>query len=56
MTTRQIVVDANVFVSFLVDRNEKQRSMAKANRYDAVATFDQKMLRRMRILGVQSYW
>jgi len=28
--TRQIVVDANVFVSFLVDRNEKQRSMAKA--------------------------
>jgi len=137
--TRRIVVDANVFVSFLVDRNEKQRSMAKAllesaadgevvavvtqfavfeisyvlqsfygiptaevatllremialpgvavvndcpwkkvfeywpeplsgmadaatvavtiaNRYDAVATFDQKMLRRMQTLGVASYW
>ncbi len=139
MTTRQIVVDANVFVSFLVDRNEKQRSMAKAlleraadgeivavvtqfavfeisyvlqsfygspatevatllremialpgvnviddcpwkkafeywperlsgmadaatvavaiaNRYDAVATFDQKMRKRMQSLGVASYW
>jgi predicted nucleic acid-binding protein len=137
--TRQIVVDANVFVSFLVDRNEKQRSMAKtlleraadgeivavvtqfavfeisyvlqsfygspaaevatllremialpgvaviddcpwkkvfdywperlsgmadaatvavaiANRYDAVATFDQKMRKSMQSLGVESYW
>ena len=27
---RQIVVDANVFVSFLVERNEKQRAAAKA--------------------------
>jgi predicted nucleic acid-binding protein len=137
--TRQIVVDANVFVSFLVDRNEKQRSMAKtlleraadgeivavvtqfavfeisyvlqsfygspaaevatllremialpgvaviddcpwkkvfdywperlsgmadaatvavaiANRYDAVATFDQKMRKSMQRLGVESYW
>jgi len=139
LTTRQIVVDANVFVSFLVDRNEKQRSMAKAlleraadgeivavvtqfavfevsyvlqsfygspatevatllremialpgvnviddcpwkkvfdywperlsgmadaatvavaiaNGYDAVATFDQRMLKRMQSLGVESYW
>jgi predicted nucleic acid-binding protein len=139
LTTRQIVVDANVFVSFLVDRNEKQRSMAKAlleraadgeivavvtqfavfeisyvlqsfygspatevatllremialpgvnviddcpwkkvfeywpvrlsgmadaatvavaiaNRYDAVATFDQKLLKRMQGMGVESYW
>jgi predicted nucleic acid-binding protein len=30
LTTRQIVVDANVFVSFLVERNESQRSAAKA--------------------------
>lgn len=139
MTTRQIVVDANVFVSFLVERNEAQRSAAKAllesaadgeiiavitqfavfevtyvlqsfygiaaadvatllremialpgvaviddcpwkkvfeywperlpgladaatvavavtNRYDGVATFDKKMLSRMRGLGVDSYW
>ena len=139
MTQRRIVVDANVFVSFLVERNEKQRLAAKAllesaadgeiaavvpqfavfeiayvlqsfygipaaevatligemislpgvavidncpwkkvfehwpsqiqgladaatvavaiaNRYDAVATFDQKMRNRMRSLGVESYW
>ena len=139
MTTRQILVDANVFVSFLIERNEKQRAAAKAlidsagdgeieafvtqfavfevsyvlqsfygmptqrvaelvrdmvalpgvtaidecpwrkvfeywperlpgmadaatvaiaiaDRYDAVATFDQKMLKRMQSLGVQSYW
>jgi hypothetical protein len=24
--------------------------------YDAVATFDQKMVKRMRVLGVDSYW
>lgn len=139
MTPRQVVVDANVFVSFLVERNEKQRAAAKAllenaadgeivavvtqfavfevtyvlqsfysiltaqvatlvremialpgvavvddcpwkkvfeywpeqlpgmadaatlavavaNRYDAVATFDQKMVKRMRSMGVESYW
>lgn len=139
MTPRQIVVDANVFVSFLVERNEKQRLLAKAllesaadgeivavvlqfavfevayvlqslyriptaqvatlisemvglagvaviddcpwkkvfeqwpsrlqgladaatmavaiaKRYDAIATFDQKMRNRMRSLGVGSYW
>lgn len=139
MTTREIVVDANVFVSFLVERNEKQRTAAKAlidsagdgeivaivtqfavfevtyvlqsfygvptselaalvremialpgvllvddcpwkkvfeywperlpgladaatvavavaNGYDAIATFDQKMVKRMRTLGVDSYW
>ncbi|MGH9420149.1 MAG: PIN domain-containing protein [Thermoanaerobaculia bacterium] len=136
---RQIVVDANVFLSFLVERNEKQRAAAKAliddagngeivaivtqfavfevsyvlqsfygmpvsqvatlvremialpgvividdcpwknvfaywperlpgmadaataavavaNRYDAVATFDQKMVKRMKSLGIESYW
>jgi predicted nucleic acid-binding protein len=136
---RQVLVDANVFLSFLVERNEQQRAAAKAlidsagdgeieafvtqfavfevtfvlqsfygmpiprvaelardmvalpgvtaiddcpwrkvfeywperlpgladaatvaiaiaNRYDAVATFDQKMLKRMRSLGVESYW
>lgn len=136
---RHVVIDANVFVSFLVDRNEQQRAAAKAllesaeegeivavvtqfaifevvyvlqsfygisttevatlvrelvalpgllvrddfpwrsvfaywpdrlagfadaatvamavaNRYDAVATFDQKMTKRMRSLGVASYW
>jgi predicted nucleic acid-binding protein len=137
--TRQVLVDANVFVSFLVERNEKQRAAARAlidtagegdieafvtqfavfevsyvlqsfygmpaqrvaalirdmvalpgvtpiddcpwrkvfeywpehlpgmadaatvaiaiaSRYDAVATFDQKMLKRMQSLGVESYW
>lgn len=136
---RQVLVDANVFVSFLVERNDKQRAAAKAliddagdgeieafvtqfavfevsyvlqsfyampasrvaallrdlialpglttiddcpwrkvfaywperlpgmadaataavavaNRYDAVATFDQKMIKRMRSLGIESYW
>jgi predicted nucleic acid-binding protein len=136
---RQVVVDANVFVSFLIERNEKQRAAAKAlidsagdgeiaavvtqfaifeityvlqsyygmqagqvatlvrdmialpgvtpiddcpwkkvfeywperlpgmadaatvaiavaHRYDAIATFDQKMLKRMQGLGVESYW
>jgi predicted nucleic acid-binding protein len=139
LTTRDIVVDANVFLSFLVERNEKQRIAAKAlidsagdgeivavvtqfaifevtyvlqsfydvrpaevatlvrdlmalpgvllvddcpwrkvfeywpqrlagladaatvavavaNRYDAIATFDQKMIKRMGNLGVASYW
>lgn len=139
MTARHVLVDANVFLSFLVDRNEKQRAAAKAlidsagdgeivalvpqfavfelvyvlqssygmavaqvatlvrdllalpgvtaiddcpwkkvfdywperlpgladativavasaNRYDAVATFDQKMVKRMRTIGVESYW
>jgi len=139
LTPPQIVVDANVFVSFLVERNEKQRTAAKAlidsagdgkiiavvtqfavfevsdvlqsfygiptnevatlvsemialpglfvidscpwkkvfeywparlpgladaatmavafaNRYDAIATFDQKMLKGMRTLGIESYW
>jgi predicted nucleic acid-binding protein len=136
---RQVLVDANVFISFLVERNEPQRAAAKAlidsagegeieafvaqfavfevtyvlqsfygmpvprvatvvrdmvalpgvrviddcpwrkvfeywperlpgmadaatvaianaNRYDAVATFDQKMVKRMKSLGVASYW
>lgn len=139
MTRRQVLVDANVFVSFLVERNESQRAAAKvlidaagdgeieafvtqfavfevtyvlqssygmlvprvaalirdlialpgvtaiddcpwkrvfeywperlpgladaasvatamANRYDAIATFDQKMRKRMQNLGVESYW
>lgn len=139
MKTRQVLVDANVFVSFLVERNETQRAAAKAlidsagdgeieafvtqfavfevtyvlqsfygmpiprvatlvrdmialpglttiddspwrrvfeywpeqfpvladaatvaiavaNRHDAVATFDQKMVKRMQALGVESYW
>lgn len=137
--TRQVLVDANVFLSFLVDRNAKQRADAKAlidsagdgetaavvtqfavfevayvlqsfygmtaadtatlirdmvalpglttindcpwkkvfeywperipgladaatvataiaNRYDTIATFDQKMIKRMQSLGVESYW
>jgi len=139
LTSRRVVVDANVFVSFLIERNEKQRAAAKAlidsagagkivavvtqfavfevsyvlqsfygiaardvatlvremialpgvmvidecpwkkvfeywpdrlsgmadaatvavaiaNRYDAIATFDQKMVKRMRDMGVDSYW
>jgi predicted nucleic acid-binding protein len=134
-----VLIDANVFVSFLVDRNEKQRAEAKAlidaagygdieafvtqfavfevtyvlqsyygmptprvatlvrdlialpgvtviddcpwkkvfdlwtghltgladaasvavaiaNHYDAIATFDEKMIKRMQGLGVESYW
>jgi predicted nucleic acid-binding protein len=31
-------------------------TVAIANRYDALATFDQKMLRRMQRMGVESYW
>jgi len=27
---RQVLIDANVFVSFLVERNEEQRAAAKA--------------------------
>lgn len=136
---RQVLVDANVFVSFLVERNEEQRTAAKAlidaagdgeieafvtqfavfevtyvlqsfygmptprvaalvrdlialpgvtaiddcpwkkvfdywpeqlpgladaasvavamtNHYDAIATFDQKMRKRMQTNGVESYW
>lgn len=136
---RQVLVDANVFVSFLIERNETQREAAKAlidsagdgeieafvtqfavfevsyvlqsfygmpitrvaavlrdmvalpgvtaiddcpwkkvfeywperltamadgatvaiaiaNRYHAIATFDQKMIKRMRNVGVESYW
>jgi len=136
---RQVLIDANVFVSFLVERNEEQRAAAKAlidaagdgeikafvtqfaifevtyvlqsyygmptsrvaalmrdlialpgvtaiddcpwrkvfdlwpeqlggladassvavaiaNHYDAIATFDQKMIKRMRSIGVESYW
>lgn len=136
---RQVLIDANVFVSFLVERNEEQRAAAKAlidaagdgeieafvtqfaifevtyvlqsyysmptprvaalirdlialpgvtavgdcpwkkvfdlwperlggladassvavamaNHYDAIATFDQKMIRRMQSIGVESYW
>lgn len=136
---RQVLIDANVFVSFLVERNEEQRAAAKAlidaagdgeieafvtqfavfevtyvlqsyygmptprvaaltrdlialpgvtpvddcpwkkvfdlwpeqltgladaasvavaiaNRYDAIATFDQKMIKRMQSAGVESYW
>ena len=139
MTRPQILIDANVFVSFLVDRNEKQRAAARvllesaadgaltgivtqfavfevtyvlqssyripaaevvtlvrdlvglpgllvtddcpwkkvfefwperlpgladaatvavaiAHGYDAVATFDQKMVKKMRALGVDAYW
>jgi predicted nucleic acid-binding protein len=136
---RQVLIDANVFVSFLVERNEEQRAVAKAlidaagdgeieafvtqfaifevtyvlqsyyamptprvaalirdlvalpgvtavddcpwkkvfdlwpeqlggladassvavaiaNHYDAIATFDQKMIKRMQSIGVESYW
>jgi predicted nucleic acid-binding protein len=139
LTLPQVLIDANVFVSFLVHRNEKQRAAAKAllesaadgalsgvvtqfgvfevayvlqssyaiplaevvvlvrdlvalsglivtddcpwkkifeiwperlpgladaatvavaitQSFDAVATFDQKMVKKMRVLGVHSYW
>ncbi|HJQ40617.1 MAG TPA: PIN domain-containing protein [Thermoanaerobaculia bacterium] len=31
-------------------------ALALANRYDAIATFDQKLARRAKNLGVPSYW
>jgi predicted nucleic acid-binding protein len=31
-------------------------AVAIANRYDVIATFDQKMLKRMQAVGVKSYW
>lgn len=31
-------------------------AVALANKYDSVATFDQKLIRRMKVLGVESYW
>jgi predicted nucleic acid-binding protein len=31
-------------------------AVALANRYDAIATFDQKMRRQMKRMGVASYW
>jgi predicted nucleic acid-binding protein len=31
-------------------------AVAMANRFDAVATFDQKLITRMKSLGVASYW
>src|SRR5436189_160467 len=31
-------------------------AVAIANHYDAIATFDQKMIKRMRSIGVESYW
>lgn len=31
-------------------------AVAASNRYDAIATFDQKLSRRARDLGIRSYW
>jgi hypothetical protein len=31
-------------------------AVAIANHYDAIATFDQKMRKRMQSIGVESYW
>jgi hypothetical protein len=31
-------------------------AVAIANHYDAIATFDQKMIKRMKSIGVESYW
>jgi predicted nucleic acid-binding protein len=31
-------------------------AVAVVNRYDAVATFDQKMMKKMKSIGVESYW
>jgi predicted nucleic acid-binding protein len=31
-------------------------AVAIAHRYDAIATFDQKMLKRMQGLGIAPYW
>jgi predicted nucleic acid-binding protein len=31
-------------------------AVAMVNQYDAIATFDQKMIKRMQSAGVESYW
>lgn len=31
-------------------------AIAAANRYDAIATFDRKLAKRVQNLGVSSYW
>lgn len=68
---QRVVFDANVFLSTLVHRNDEHRAAAKAlllkaeggelqvilpNRYDAIATFDQKLSKRAKDLGVATYW
>ncbi|HEV7574022.1 MAG TPA: PIN domain-containing protein [Thermoanaerobaculia bacterium] len=31
-------------------------AIAVSNRYDAIATFDRKMMKKMKLIGVESYW
>ena len=51
---RSIVIDANAFVSFFIERNEAQS--ATANRCDAVATFDRKLANRLESFGLAAYF
>jgi predicted nucleic acid-binding protein len=70
---QRVVVDANVFLSFFVERNEKQGldlwpspfpsiadaaivAIAADKRCDAVATFDQKLSKRLKDFSVAAYW
>lgn len=59
-----LVTDACPWTQILAYWPERLRSIADAaiiavavaSRYDYVATFDQKLVRRMKTLGVASYW
>ena len=56
---QRVVVDTNVFLSFIVHRNDKQRdleSVAAMNRYEGVATFDCKLANKLEAIGLASYW
>jgi len=47
---QRVVVDANVFLSTAIV------AVAASKRYDAIATFDQKLGKRAKDLGVATYW
>jgi predicted nucleic acid-binding protein len=58
---RRIAVDANVFVSFFIDRYPAQHAGARAliqsaEDDDAVATFDRKFANKLQIFGLESYF
>jgi len=62
---RSVVIDANVFVSPVMEvwpdplpslADAATAAVALTNRYDAVATFDRKLAKRVQDFGVAAYW